>query len=313
MLAKSHKDAIAGIFLRLINDVPDRIQPITLGVMTYKYEVSVRKKKYIIRFYPQGREHIVAFEPDVIRKCRAMDMKVPMVYTDSRSEPKFVSDYMIYEFVKGRPLSSQLAKISRKQIRAVCEEVVEAIDRMARIKIDGFGELVSENRGTDASWADFVKTSFRRGLTARPKTPFCSKEQLGKLELLCKELDHKYAEVDGRLVYSDLRPENIILAPDMKLAAIVDFEGVLSGDPLLSLGYCYAACGDNLFFSAMEKCWAKRIGPIDRRRLDVYAILRIMRIAEHIDKPLPVGKRRDPIEKTFPGFFKSLNRIELAT
>ena len=100
---KSREDVISVIFNQLISRAPDRIKSINIGVMTYKYEVRIREKKYIIRFYPKDREHIVAFEPDIIRKCRTMNIKVPIVYSDSRNGPKSYLNYMIYEFVEGLP------------------------------------------------------------------------------------------------------------------------------------------------------------------------------------------------------------------
>ncbi len=311
MIDTAIENNITDIFREIKGDGPVQIESIAEGVMTYKFLVRIPEGKYVIRFYPMGREQIVEFEPDVIRQCREAGIKTPTVITDSRTGPKCDMGYMIYEYVDGQTLASQLRKISPTQLLAVSRELVEAIDVMACIRKEGFGEIVAKNRANSRSWQEFVEGSFKSALSRQSKITFCSKAELNKLEQLFREFDEVWWKVEPSLVFSDLRPENIILSPSQKLAAIIDFEGVLSGDPLLSLGYCYASSADDLFFTAMQQSWKEKYGTIDRNLLDTYAMLRIMRIVEYIDKPLPAGEKREPFDRSFPGFFKSLGRAKL--
>ena len=304
---------IIDIFKRRLNETPKTIKRIPHGVMTFKYDVTTRNGRYILRIYPEGREHILRFEPDIIRRAVAINIPAPEVYADSRTDPVPGLAYMIYGYIEGFPLSRRLHDMTEAQLLAFCGNIVTALQKMATIPIEGFGELVSADKGSWASWKDFLDRSFSEGLTALEKKSFCSKDQLKHMESLYERVAGQCLEERGKIIFSDLRPGNLLATPKMNLAAIIDFEGVLSADPLLSLGYCYAACGDDVFFEAIARSWEERLGPIDWQRLDLYAVLRVMRIAVHLDQPLPVGEKRDPIEEFFPGFFRSLHRAAAAT
>ena len=304
---------IIEIFKRRVNETPKTIKRIPHGVMTFKYDVTTRNGRYILRVYPEGREHILRFEPDIIRRCVAMDIPAPEVYADSRTDPVPGPAYMIYGYIEGFPLSFRLHHMTEAQLLAFCGNIVTALQKMAAIPIEGFGELVSADQGVWASWRDFLDSSFSDGLTALAKGSFCSKDQLQHVASLYERVAGQCVEERGKVIFSDLRPENLLATPEMNLAALIDFEGILSADPLLSLGYCYAACGNDVFFEAMARSWEDRMGPIDWQRLDLYAVLRVMRIAVYLNQPLPVGKKRDPIEKFSPGFFRSLHRAAAAT
>lgn len=309
MQSMSYKKDIVKIFFETDSKRPDWIQPITQGVMTHKFLVGIHGKKFIVRFYPKNRAHIVNFEPGIVERCRSMNIKVPELYLDSRSGPKCNLNYMVYEYIEGLPLSSQLTRLSKNQITSISGEIIEALKYMTQIRIEGFGELVSQSQGSDETWETFVENSFLEGISVAAKDNFCSLKQWEKLTQLSGQLNVKFLDTHGKLVYSDLRPENIIVTSNLSLASIIDFEGALSGDPLLSLGFCYSSSGDSKFFNALKTCWEEKIGSIDRRSLDIYSILRIMRIVKHLEENLPTGKPRDPLQKIFPGFFKSLDRI----
>src|SRR5437868_2572025 len=70
------------------------------GVMTFKYTVvSGGGARFIVRFYPPGREDVVEYEPDVVRRCRSGGLRVPEVIADSRSGPPAPLAYMAYRMI----------------------------------------------------------------------------------------------------------------------------------------------------------------------------------------------------------------------
>ncbi|EFK08476.1 conserved hypothetical protein [delta proteobacterium NaphS2] len=50
---------IIDIFKRRVNETPKTIHRISHGVMTFKYDVTTRNGRYILRIYPEGRENIL--------------------------------------------------------------------------------------------------------------------------------------------------------------------------------------------------------------------------------------------------------------
>jgi hypothetical protein len=103
--------------------------------------------------------------------------------------------------------------------------------------------------------------------------------------------------------------DNLIVQPADSLVGVVDFEGVLSADALLGLGYCYAAYGPTGFFGDLAHAWATPLSDNETRRVEMYAVLRGVRLARFAHLPLPTGGPREPVEKRFPGFVMALRSL----
>ncbi|WP_373564613.1 phosphotransferase [Sphingobacterium sp. E70] len=101
----------------------------------------------------------------------------------------------------------------------------------------------------------------------------------------------------------DLKSENIIVN-NGEFSAIIDLESCFYGDPLISLGYLYAKEGESSLYLSMAKSFESFV-PFKVENIYYYALIRLLRISQHLKTPMPTGKQRE----TFTSYFKGINNI----
>jgi hypothetical protein len=92
-------------------------------------------------------------------------------------------------------------------------------------------------------------------------------------------------------------------------SGLIDFESCLSGDPLTTLGYCFAAHGNDPLCGALLNAWPETLDTAAWERILFYSILRALRLAPYADRPLPTGHPRDPLLQIFPGVKLALDML----
>lgn len=277
------------------------VERIPRGVMTHKFAVRPsHDETYVVRFYPESRSHVVDYEPDLVRRCAEAGAKVPRVLADSRTGPPARLGYMVYAMIEGSTLSERFSTLSNLDLQRLCEDLMGSLSLIQQLKLTGWGELVNGWEASSSSWNEFIRNSFSEGLHTIRKHRLLTDALLHDIALVEGLMDELLIGAPNHLICGDLGLGNIVLDDHNRLAGLIDFEGALVGDPLLTLGYCYARSGKDAFFESLKAGWEQRLGEVDWMRISFYAILRVLRVAKYAVGPLPTGHPREPLVTVFP-------------
>jgi len=173
----------------------------------------------------------------------------------------------------------------------------------------GYGDLVNAFHGRFTSLIDFVDSSFAQGILGARNHELLPTKTLSELEIVHRKLKSLVPDAPSTLVWGDVAPDNIIIDDQDRLAGLIDFEGALAGDPIINLGYCYSRYCKTDFFDAIVRNWPLSLGTDHWRRIELYAVLRAVRILRFAHEPLPNAQPRTPIEQLLPGFVDAIGAL----
>jgi aminoglycoside phosphotransferase (APT) family kinase protein len=291
------------IIRHIVGSKPVRVERILEGVMTVKFAVQTPQDgTFIVRFYPRADARVIAYEPDLVRRLKAAGLPVAHVVGDSRSGPSSPLPYMVYEMLSGTTLRRRLSLLEASARTKVARQVADFLGTLHQLDVEGYGDLLSATAARFDSWLGFMDTSFAEGISAAQSHQSLPEALITGLKEIRQHLE--LFDGGGRcgLAWGDILTDNILVHEDGSLAGIVDFEGTLVAESWLNLGYCYAAYGPSGFFRDLKDAWPGSITPDTFDRVELYAVLRGVRIVKFAHQPLPAGHPREPLERTFPGF-----------
>ena len=287
-----------------------RIKKLPHGMSTFKFSVrSTSGASFIVRFYPRCRSRVVEYEPDLLRRASEAGAKVPEVVADSRTGPEAELGYMIYVMIPGVALSQRYAHLTPRRQEKIAAQIVQSMLSLEQVKMAGYGELVDGCRASCTSWPEFVQTTFAEGLRAVRKNRLLPGEAIRDLEWIAAASKGWLTRVPPKLVWADVSLGNVIVNDKDEFGGLIDFEGALSADRLLSLGYCRARYDEGRFYKTLVQAWPEPLGENRRRRVELYAILRALRLAPFAHEPLPTGHRRDALGSIFPGMGRAMRYL----
>jgi aminoglycoside phosphotransferase (APT) family kinase protein len=211
--------------------------------------------------------------------------------------------------IAGATLSDMLPHLTAEQQQELGSELAKCLFKLRHIEHNGYGELVTADTAEDVSWRTFVKQSFADGIESLEHSKLIDSYSLFRLRKLVDRTHNDIEWQSGQLVWGDISFANIIVDSSGHLAGLIDFESSLSGDPLATLGYCYACHGNHPFWETLVHHWPQSLDVTDRHRILLYSILRGLRLAQYLDRPLPTGHPRDPLFEIFPGMKLAVEKL----
>jgi aminoglycoside phosphotransferase (APT) family kinase protein len=272
--------------------------------MNDKYLVeSTGEMRYVVRFYSEASAAALSYEPDLVRKLREEGMPVARVIGDSRSGPAAPLPYMAYEYLPGDALRSRFSAASAPTRRRIAGQLAEFLFSLESLPVAGYGELVDFRTGRYDSWVEFMGTSLSEGIANAARHGSLPLEVIRQVDSIQAGLGYFDPPERATLAWGDILINNLLVGDDGSLAGVVDFEGTLAAEYALNLGYCRAAYGLSAQFSRYLKDASEdRLERDNADRLNLYTVLRGVRIARFAHLPLPTGRRRRrSVLALFPG------------
>ena len=296
-----NKEDIALIFQTHFHESVVSINEIKGGAMTFKYEVSLPKQKYIIKIYPPSRAFVASKEFDILNKAAAYPIKMPRVcFIDKIQE----GSCLIYEKIQGQVLNFS-ALNSKDKVR-ISMQIAENFSALGQVRFEGYGSLTEDEPLFD-TWKAFLSQNIKHGINNLIKADVLDDIQVPAIHNYLQHCLESLPNFPDGIVWSDMSQENIIVR-NKELAGFIDFEGCFYGDQLLSLGYLFAREGESDFFTHIQKQLQPYINT-EKRYIYFYAFLRLLRISQYLSQPLPAGRQRTPVLDFFKGIRLALNEI----
>lgn len=295
-------DVIRGVF----GEMPSGVREVRRGVMTFKFAAEVQERTYMVRFYPESRREVVEYEPDLLRRCLDAGMPVPKVVEDSRSGPPASLPYVAYEMVPGISLAERFGGLNADRLAELGQQVGQALQPLADLPVEGYGQLLTAFHATSPSWEAFVRESFAGGLT---HVGGVSPDLVKRLRRIGERFAGSGPGKNAALAWGDVSAENIILDDQDQLSGLVDFEGTLAAEPHLTIGYCYAGSGGAGLAEALAAGWPQPLDADDWERIWFFAALRAVRLLKYSGQPLPTGGYRMPLQDLLPGITDAVRRL----
>jgi aminoglycoside phosphotransferase (APT) family kinase protein len=204
------------------------------GRSNLTYEVSDGTRNWVVRRPPLGHvlatAHDMAREYRVITALRDTSVPVPLSYALCSDPDVLGAPFYVMSNVNGVAYrtADQLAAVGPTRARAIAERVVATLPLLHAVV------------PADVGLADFGRPEgflarqvrrWKKQLDASRSRPLAGIDELH--ELLAANTP---GETAATIVHGDYRIDNVLVGPDDKVAAVVDWEMATLGDPLTDVG-----------------------------------------------------------------------------
>ncbi|WP_116247095.1 phosphotransferase family protein [Nocardiopsis sp. FIRDI 009] len=204
------------------------------GKSNLTYVVTDGRGSWVVRRPPLG--HVLATAHDMPREYRVMtalrDTPVPVPRTHTLCEDTDVlgAPFYVMEYVAGTPFRTrdEIAVLGAERIRSVAESLVGTLGALHAVVPEEVG------LGDFGRPAGFLQRQVRRW--GKQLDASRSRDIPGIDELRDRLAGTIPEQSSPAIVHGDYRLDNVLVTPDGRLTAVLDWEMATLGDPLVDLG-----------------------------------------------------------------------------
>jgi len=103
---------------------------------------------------------------------------------------------------------------------------------LSTVTTSGYGTFLSGFHGERVHWQSFVQTTILGTLEVLKKRKIVSDFQAKRIKEILASQKASCPNIPPRLVYVDIKLENVLLSPDLDDFVIIDYDYLISGDPI---------------------------------------------------------------------------------
>jgi fructosamine-3-kinase len=204
--------------------------------LTWKAEIDGVAMFIRVENGPEQDNHL-AIESALIDRVRATGVPTPRVFGCDATRSRVSFAWQVLERVSAPDLNHWF-KQGSLEVTGIAFEIGAAVAKWQSITLEGFGVLDEQLRGHRATYADYFHLRLDEHLHFLKTRGF-----LANTDDIIVEIENHRALLDlpqGCLVHKDLALWNILGTRD-QIAAFIDFDDAISGDPMddLSLLACF--------------------------------------------------------------------------
>jgi len=239
--------------------------------LTWNAEIAGRSMFLRVENGPEQDNHL-AVESVLLDRVRAIGVRTPLVFGCDATRRRVPVAWQALERIPAPDLN-QWFKRGTLDARQIAFEIGVAIAKWQSISWHGFGVLTEQLRGYHMSYADYFRLRLDEHLHF-----LVNRGLLNNANDIRSEIERHARLLDlapGCLVHKDLALWNI-LGSEHHIAAFIDFDDAISGDPMddLSLLACFHdAAFLGQIFAGYQSC---RSMPLEHRRRFWLHLLRNM-------------------------------------
>ncbi len=204
----------------------------------YAYHIEYPDKTYFFRS-DDGKidDDYMDAEKVAVDLARKAGVPAPLIYATDTTKKKFPVRYQLMEKVEGSPMKIFYGDNTLDREKT-SRQLGEILSKMHSVKINRYGFFNTEKirtknqiEGLDGSNELYFNKRLNEHLEYLVKTEFLKRAEMEDIQKLIDK-NRKLLKVnEGRLVHKDIAFWNMI-GTETKINAIVDWDDVISGDPV---------------------------------------------------------------------------------
>lgn len=243
---------------------------------------TIGAQEYFVRLEdgPEQDDYIEV-ESRVLADVRARGVPAPEVFHVDASRRRVLFAWQLMEVINCPDLN-ELHKAGRLDLAGVARDIGRALARWQSVPLEGFGPfdpqtLRRENRlqGFHATYADYFLLRLDAHLQFLVERNFLSAPAGAEFRQAIERHQPLLAIEHGCLVHKDLALWNILGTPE-RIAAFIDWDDAIAGDPLDDLALLGCFHDGNVLGRVLEGYTAVRPLPAEHRRRFWLHLLRNM-------------------------------------
>jgi aminoglycoside phosphotransferase (APT) family kinase protein len=263
----------------------DTLSYIPKGVMTDKYLIQSGHQYYIVRCFPKGREWLAEMEYNYLQLFQTLNIKAPKPHCYVVSPIPM----LVYEYLEGTTLRDAYNNLSVTIKNKLAGDILKNYELISSVKSGGYGRSCGYDDWSDKSWNSFLQKEILQ-------TRNIAEERNDEMTMkCCSGMLNNIPEISSGqfgLIWSDFSMDNIIVGHNGELSGFIDFEGLMSGDKRLGIGYLLAH-EKSTFLDDILTCL--KLGK-DDPVIKFYAVFRYVRMYPYLNQNMPNGASRDSVD-----------------
>jgi len=267
------------IFYYHFGKKPDRIKPADNMGNHYVYFVSLDNQQYVFRS-DDGKldDDYLEVEEIVMQFAKGAGIPVPEVLITDTTREKFSVNYQISKRVKGQNMAKFFNE-GKLQKDKISQQLGMLVAKLHSIKTKGFGffntvrlKETGKLIGLDKSNKQYFYKKLVDHIEFLIKVEFLNRKEASEIMNLIEKYDKHLEIKQGVLVHKDITFWNLVGTED-KINAIVDWDDVISGDPVDDIAIMRCFYKDDVFLPFLEGYRQVKSLPSDFHiRLNLYVI-----------------------------------------
>jgi aminoglycoside phosphotransferase (APT) family kinase protein len=246
-------DIVEKIAIKEFRKKPQKVISTGSSGNHYAYHIIYKNKTYFFRS-DDGKidDDYMDAEKVAIELAGKNGISVPKLYATDTSKKYFPVRYQIMEKVKGESMKVfyQNGSMDRNK---TATQLGKELAKMHSIKVNKFGFFNTEKirekgkiEGLDMSNEDYFNKKLDDHLSYLGKTKFLKVKEVDDIHKLINK-NRKFLKLEkGRMVHKDIAFWNMV-GTKSKINAIVDWDDVISGDPVDDLAVVRCFYDDDVF------------------------------------------------------------------
>ncbi len=224
----------------------------------YAYYIQYPNKDYFFRS-DDGKidDDYMDAEKIAIGLATKVGVPAPKIYATDTSLKKFPVRYQVMEKIKGEPMKVFYNdKTLDRQKTSI--QLGKILSKLHSVKMEKFGFLNTQKirssgyiEGLDQSNEDYFNKRLPDHLEFLVKTEFLTSNESADIQKLIDKNRGLLKIEEGRLVHKDIAFWNMVGTPK-KINAIVDWDDVISGDPIDDLAVVRCFYEEDVFKPMLE-------------------------------------------------------------
>ncbi len=142
-------------------------------------------------------------------------------------------EYLLYQHIKGTPLSSVFHTLSDTHIAHVAKNTAQLMSSLHTISTPQFGFFHGERF---PSWIDYIEHWLKHQTPYILNNSLLSRDEVIKIQHIFKK-NRTCFNINPFVVHLDFRPSNLIVDEKMTVISIIDWDNARGGDPIADVAY----------------------------------------------------------------------------
>ena len=231
-MTTDHLELVAKIVGKELNEKPQVIERMTMGICNEVYKVTLSNKVVIVRMNKDEFELIGSNKH--LPLFASLGIKVPLILASDYTKTLFSYAYQIQSFLPGEDIGVVIETLTDDELKEIAKEIVKIFRALEKLPTNGkYGWVGGDESRLVGSWTEIMKV--QKIEERNNKTGVVGDELIQKSKELFEEYKGYFDSVPPTYYYDDLSSKNVLIE-NGKFSGLVDIDTIVYGDPLEAVG-----------------------------------------------------------------------------